>query len=260
MSETSLTIPAGLPEALRAAQHVAILTGAGISKESGLPTFREAQTGLWARYQPEDLATPEAFDRDPRLVWDWYTWRRGLVSEAAPNAGHLALVEMERRAPQLTLITQKVDGLHRQAGNQRVIELHGNINRTKCSQEGIVVESWDETKDLPPLWCPVATGRGLVWRVTARGRAAGCSRGDLFVRFVLFSRTGRLITTGGAEAGRCGRRGEPHVDAADAARDLRCAGPGCPRSSTHSASNLARFVVSCHTPSFDFSDRNHIVA
>ena len=153
MNETFLTMPAGLPESLRAAQHVAILTGAGISQESSVPTFREAQTGLWARYQPEDLATPEAFDRDPRLVWDWYTWRRGLVSEAAPNAGHLALVEMERRILQLTLITQNVDGLHRQAGNQRVIELHGNITRTKCSQEGIVVESWDETKDLPPC-CP----------------------------------------------------------------------------------------------------------
>jgi NAD-dependent deacetylase len=92
MSETSLTIPAGLTESLRAAHYVAILTRAGISKESGLPTFREAQTGLWARYQPEDLATPEAFGRDPRLVWKWHAWRRGLVSEAAPNAGRLALV------------------------------------------------------------------------------------------------------------------------------------------------------------------------
>lgn len=152
MSEAFLTIPARLTESLRAAQYVAILTGAGISKESGLPTFREAQSGLWARYRPEDLATPEAFERDPLLVWEWYTWRRGLVAQAEPNAGHLALVELERRVPHLTLITQNVDGLHRQAGSDHVIALHGDINRTKCSREGIIVESWEKTEEVPR--CP----------------------------------------------------------------------------------------------------------
>lgn len=153
MYDAPLSIPEGLADALRAAQHVTVLTGAGVSRESGLPTFREAQTGLWARYRPEDLATPEAFERDPRLVWEWYTWRRDLVAQAEPNPGHLALAELGRRAPCLTLITQNVDGLHRVAGSQDVIELHGNINRTKCAKEGVVIESWGETGDIPPR-CP----------------------------------------------------------------------------------------------------------
>src|SRR3712207_5102774 len=112
---------------LRSARHVAALTGSGISAESGVPTFREAQTGLWARFDPEELATPEAFARDPRLVWEWYAWRRELVEKAAPNPGHEALVELERRVPSFTLITQNVDGLHRRAGSRNVVELHGNL-------------------------------------------------------------------------------------------------------------------------------------
>jgi len=100
--------PEGLIGRLRTAQRVAILTGAGISTESGVPTFREAQTGLWARFRAEDLATPEAFRRDPHLVWEWYTWRRKLVAEALPNPGHQALVDMELRFQVLTLITQNV--------------------------------------------------------------------------------------------------------------------------------------------------------
>jgi NAD-dependent deacetylase len=135
---------------------VAVLTGAGISAESGVPTFREAQTGLWRRYRAEDLATPEAFRRNPRLVWEWYAWRRELVSRAQPNPGHLAIVEMEARFPSFTLITQNVDGLHQRAGSgQRfpMIELHGNIQRTKCSRENCLVEDWKETDDIPPR-CP----------------------------------------------------------------------------------------------------------
>jgi NAD-dependent deacetylase len=121
------TIPQQLIAILRTARRVAVLTGAGISAESGVPTFREAQTGLWARYSPEELATPEAFQHNPKLVWDWYTWRRQLVRNAQPNAGHRALVELERRIPTFTLITQNVDGLHRRAGNRQVLELHGNL-------------------------------------------------------------------------------------------------------------------------------------
>ena len=98
----------GLIGHLRPAQRVVVLTGAEISAESGVPTFREAQTGLWARFRAEDLATPEAFRRDPHLVWEWYTWRRKLVAEALPNPGHQALVEMELRFQVLTLITQNV--------------------------------------------------------------------------------------------------------------------------------------------------------
>jgi NAD-dependent deacetylase len=121
---------------LSTARHIVALTGAGISKDSGLPTFREAQTGLWAQYRPEDLATPEAFARQPDVVWRWYAWRRSLVEAAEPNAGHHALVAMERAAPAFTLVTQNVDGLHRRAGSTDVIELHGDITRVRCSTCG----------------------------------------------------------------------------------------------------------------------------
>jgi NAD-dependent deacetylase len=142
-----------LVETLRGAYGVAVLTGSGISAESGVPTFRDAQTGLWARYDPMELATPEAFARDPRLVWEWYTWRRKLVGGASPNPGHEALAELERHVPEFTLITQNVDGLHRRAGSQRVIELHGNIMRSMCSREAVVVESRGDDPEVPPT-CP----------------------------------------------------------------------------------------------------------
>jgi NAD-dependent deacetylase len=150
-------IPPQLAETLREARRVTVLTGAGVSAESGLPTFREAQTGLWAKYRPEDLATPEAFGRDPRLVWEWYAWRRELVARAAPNAGHRALAALRSRVPELTLITQNVDGLHQQASSANVIELHGNIGRTKCSVENVVIESWPATDAVPPP-CPRCGG------------------------------------------------------------------------------------------------------
>ena len=139
MDNHSSQIPTELVQLLRTAQRGTVLTGAGISAESGVPTFRDAQTGLWARYRPEELATPEAFRRNPRLVWEWYTWRRKMVAKANPNAGHLALVEMEKRVPQFTLITQNVDSLHSRAGSQNVIELHGNITRTKCFRESVLI-------------------------------------------------------------------------------------------------------------------------
>jgi NAD-dependent deacetylase len=146
-------LPPALIVALRDAVSVVALTGSGVSAESGVPTFREAQSGLWERYDPQELATPEAFDRDPRLVWEWYEWRRKLVSEAEPNPGHLALAELERRTPNFTLITQNVDGLHERAGSRAVIELHGNILRSKCSREGVMAEPEDHDEDMPPR-CP----------------------------------------------------------------------------------------------------------
>ena len=123
-----------LARRIREAQSLLVLTGAGMSAESGVPTFRDAQTGLWSRFRPEDLATPEAFARDPKTVWNWYAWRRGKASEVHPHAGHAALAAMERRlGERFTLVTQNVDGLHQRAGSHRVIELHGNILRTICS-------------------------------------------------------------------------------------------------------------------------------
>ena len=154
--DVPLDMPDELVARLRIAQRVTVLTGAGISAESGVPTFRDAQIGLWSRYRPEDLATPQAFLRNPRLVWEWYTWRRELVAQAEPNPGHLALAEMEQRVPVFTLITQNVDGLHQRAGSGKrfpVIELHGNIQRSKCFSENRPVESWEENGEVPPR-CP----------------------------------------------------------------------------------------------------------
>ena len=148
-----MTVPDELRLALRQAERITVLTGAGTSAESGVPTFRDAQTGLWARYDPQELATPEAFRNNPRLVWEWYNWRRELVRTAAPNPGHLALAQMATRLPDLTLITQNVDGLHQRAGSPNVIELHGNILRTRCSQGACLVETWQETGQVPPA-CP----------------------------------------------------------------------------------------------------------
>jgi len=152
-----VNFPPELIEVLVQARRVTVLTGAGVSAESGVPTFRDAQTGLWAKFKPEELATPTAFRRNPRLVWEWYAWRRELVSKAQPNPAHRALVELEQRVPQFTLITQNVDGLHQRAGSRTVTELHGNITRTKCFDENTVVSSWPETGDVPPK-CPNCGG------------------------------------------------------------------------------------------------------
>ncbi|AKS41717.1 SIR2 family NAD-dependent protein deacylase [Wenzhouxiangella marina] len=128
------TIPKSLQDRLRDSERITVLSGAGISAESGIPTFRQAQTGLWARYDPMRLASPEGFAEDPGLVWRWYQWRRKLVDRSEPNAGHRALVELARTIPELRLITQNVDGLHQRAGARSVIELHGNLARTVCSR------------------------------------------------------------------------------------------------------------------------------
>jgi NAD-dependent deacetylase len=152
-----VTIPAELVEQLTTAKRVTVLTGAGVSQESGVPTFRDAQTGLWARYRPEELATPEAFRRQPRLVWEWYAWRRQLVAAAEPNPAHVALAQLETLFPHFQLVTQNVDGLHQRAGSRNVIELHGNITRTRCFEEGTVVARWEETGEVPPR-CPKCGG------------------------------------------------------------------------------------------------------
>src|SRR5213594_3900814 len=149
LEPTVRTISTKVAQAIRQAHFIAVLTGAGISVESGIPTFRDAQTGLWAKFDPRELATPAAFARNPKLVWDWYAWRRELVNRAKPNAGHRAIAELERRTPRFLLITQNVDGLHRRAGNRKLVELHGSIDRVKCSREGTIVAHWQPTDDVP---------------------------------------------------------------------------------------------------------------
>lgn len=150
---------------LREAQRVVALTGAGISKESGLPTFREAQTGLWSKYRPEDLATPEAFASQPDIVWQWYAWRRALVRHAAPNAAHHALVRLAEHAPSFSLITQNVDSLHRRAGSRDVIELHGDILRSRCSSCGAIARDVDDASPSPPpcTRCGAPVRPDVVW-------------------------------------------------------------------------------------------------
>jgi NAD-dependent deacetylase len=119
-------------EALRAAARVVVFTGAGVSAESGIPTFRDKQTGLWENFDAAELATPDAFERDPALVWGWYEWRRAALLGVQPNAGHRAIAAMETHAPNFTLITQNVDDLHERAGSRKVLHLHGELSRPRC--------------------------------------------------------------------------------------------------------------------------------
>jgi NAD-dependent deacetylase len=137
---------------LKAETRIVVLTGAGISAESGIPTFRDAQEGLWSQFRPEDLASPEGFRKNPKLVFDWYAWRRKKVLEAKPNPGHQILALWEQQFPRLILITQNVDGLHEAAGSQHVIEMHGSIHRLICFHERHPAP-WVEAGDTIPL-CP----------------------------------------------------------------------------------------------------------
>lgn len=164
---------AELIHALRNAKHVAVVTGAGVSAESGIATFRDRLTGLWERFRAEDLATPEAFARDPSLVWGWYEWRRAAVLCAQPNPAHRAIARMAEHVPKLTLITQNVDDLHERAGSRDVLHLHGEIARPYCEQcrkEHAAIASAsqlpEEGQRLAPPVCPLCGGRvrpGVIW-------------------------------------------------------------------------------------------------
>lgn len=136
------------------ARRVVVLSGAGMSKESGIPTFRDAQTGLWAQYDPQRLATMQGFRANPRLVWEWYQFRLGLVEQAQPHAGYQAVAALERLAP-VVVITQNVDGLHSLAGSSDVLELHGNIRRFKCMRghRGLTMDDLKDQQATPPT-CP----------------------------------------------------------------------------------------------------------
>ena len=133
-----------------------VFTGAGVSKESGIPTFREPEVGLWAQYDPMQLATPEAYLRDPVLVWTWYEHRFGTTTAAEPNPGHAAIAELERLRPSVTVVTQNIDGLHQRAGSSDVIELHGSMNRFKCIHGRHCGYSFDDFADQEqkPPRCP----------------------------------------------------------------------------------------------------------
>jgi NAD-dependent deacetylase len=185
----AIDLPSDLIDRLREAKRIVAFTGAGISAESGLSTFRDAQTGLWAKYRPEDLATPQAFRRNPRMVWEWYEWRRGFVAQAEPNPGHHALARIEAARPGFLLATQNVDGLHARAGSRNLVELHGNIRRTICFDHRHLAESWDPADEPPPhcsqcggllrpdvVWFGEALPEGALRR--AQEAAAQC---DLFL-------------------------------------------------------------------------------
>ncbi|MDR3613653.1 MAG: NAD-dependent deacylase [Candidatus Obscuribacterales bacterium] len=117
---------------MRSASNMAVLTGAGVSKESGIPTFRDAQTGLWAKYDPQQLASPEGFKNNPELVWQWYDMRRQNLANVQPNAAHIAISALESEFSEFAVLTQNVDGLHQRAGSKHVVELHGNITTFYC--------------------------------------------------------------------------------------------------------------------------------
>ena len=149
---------------IREARSIAVLTGAGVSAGSGVPTFRGPQ-GLWKQFRPEQLATPEAFVHDPKFVWEWYDWRRTRIAAAEPNAGHRALAELERSRPNFTLVTQNVDGLHERAGSANVLPLHGDIWTLVCTTCGL--SRRDRRTPLPELPPPCQCGGlmrpGVVW-------------------------------------------------------------------------------------------------
>jgi NAD-dependent deacetylase len=155
-SETLLKI-------VKTANSVVVLTGAGISAESGVPTFR-GEEGLWKKFRPEELANFEAFIQNPKLVWDWYDYRKNLIEDVAPNEGHYALVEIEKRYPDFWLVTQNVDNLHQKAGNLKILELHGNIWWNKCVSCGVKSKTLNmEEGELPLCQCGGLMRPDVVW-------------------------------------------------------------------------------------------------
>jgi NAD-dependent deacetylase len=180
MSQGDQTLRAAA-RAIRDSQRLVVLTGAGISKESEIPTFRDAMDGLWAKYDPQQLATPEAFRRHPKLVWDWYEYRRGLIANASPNPGHVAIAELENYLAHVVVITQNVDGLHAAAGSHDVIAVHGDIRRNKCfancrgEPTPINVDelAWDRTAGPPTCpYCGAYVRPDVVWFTEALSRDA----------------------------------------------------------------------------------------
>ena len=151
-------------ELLDAARRVVVTTGAGMSKESGIPTFRDALTGLWERYSPEKLATRDGFRRDPALVWNWYAERRIAIEKTRPHDGHVALARLEPRFEWFQVLTQNIDGLHTAAGSTRVVELHGNIHRFKCFDADHPCDGMPPSSEIPPrCHCGSLLRPDVVW-------------------------------------------------------------------------------------------------
>lgn len=152
-----------LIELLKGNPRTVVLTGAGVSAESGVPTFR-GEDGIWKKMNPMELASVDGFMNNPQLVWEWYLMRRDIIAKVKPNAGHVALAEMERRLLRFTLVTQNVDNLHREAGSQNVIELHGNITRNKCFDCGAAMDDQEISPDhLPTCTCGGRIRPDVVW-------------------------------------------------------------------------------------------------
>lgn len=182
---------------LYATTHLAVLTGAGMSAESGIATFRDAQTGLWERYDPQRLASPRGYEEDKALVWGWYEWRRMHALKARPHAGHLALAALANRFKQFSLITQNVDDLHERAGSNAVIHLHGSLHKPRCSYcenpyqhpEGIPDEPEGGRRVEPPVCkiCGNSIRPGVVWfgeslpEKALKQAAQAVSRCDVFI-------------------------------------------------------------------------------
>jgi NAD-dependent deacetylase len=186
-----MKFPASVIAAFEPSKKIVVLTGAGISAESGVPTFR-GENGLWHRYRAEELATPAAFEANPKLVWEWYDWRRGIIGEAEPNPGHKAIAEMEQLFPHFALITQNVDGLHRRAGNSKIIEIHGNLWQLRCVRDNRVHEDFRvPLPAIPPLCeCGALLRPHVVWF------GEPLDQGDLAQAYALIKKCDILLMVG----------------------------------------------------------------
>ena len=222
-------------ERVRGAERAVVLTGAGVSAESGLSTFR-GQEGLWSRFRPEEMATPEAFSRDPEAVWQWYGWRFGQVAGAEPNAGHRALVRFAALFPSLLLMTQNVDELHQRAGSEGVLELHGTVMRarcTRCHYSEPMAEALERSPGAPPACaCGGRLRPAVVWfgepLPPALGEAAAAAgEADLFVSV---GTSARVFPAAGLievayRAGACVIEVNPEATAFSGLAHLRLAAP-----------------------------------
>jgi len=162
-AEGRLKIPDGLLRRIRNAKCASVLTGAGVSAESGIPTFRGAG-GIWEKYDFRKLATPQGFKEDPRLVWEWYQLRQVEINKAKPNAAHATIAEMESYFPRFSVLTQNIDGMHKRAGNKNVVELHGNIWRMRCVRDGLTIHNETPVAEIPPMCqCGSILRPDVVW-------------------------------------------------------------------------------------------------